>query len=71
MGAEINSNLWRAFSILKKQKKGNPTKIKWKKVPSKFSEISVMNAWFVSKIISFNFNVITGRYLRLHEKLTL
>ena len=54
-GAEINSNLWRAFSILKKQKKGNPKKIKWKKVPSKFSEISVMNAWFVSKIISFNF----------------
>ena len=32
--------------VFQKYKKGDPTKIKWKKVPSKVSEIPVVNVWF-------------------------
>ena len=66
----MNSNLWSAFSIWK-LKNGDPTKIKWKKVPSKFSKIPIINVWFAFQIVSFSCRVITGRYLGFHQKLTL
>ena len=39
-------NLWNAFSISKVQKRAIKQKLNEKKVPSKYSEIPIMNVWF-------------------------